>query len=140
MPFIDAVIEDMQTLGDAALDTSSPFDEATVFGEVRGLRMRTWAAECKAHAGDGKFMDMIGKGLGLVTLASLRLLLLTTPLLPSSASALRMRCRCGRCSCSRKSERCVRCVQLALPLLCGSRNSLTVKRMKLGFQAGADGR
>jgi len=40
MPFIDAVIEDMQTLGDAALDTSSPFDEATVFGEVRGLRVR----------------------------------------------------------------------------------------------------
>ncbi len=35
MPFIDAVIEDMQTLGDAALDTSSPFDEAAVFGEVQ---------------------------------------------------------------------------------------------------------
>jgi hypothetical protein len=34
MPFIDAVIEDMQTLGDAALDTSAPFDEAAVLNEV----------------------------------------------------------------------------------------------------------
>jgi hypothetical protein len=34
MPFIDMVIEDMQTIGDAALDTSSPFDEATVLNEV----------------------------------------------------------------------------------------------------------
>ena len=40
MPFIDAVIEGMQMLGNAALDTSSPFDEATVFGEVQGLRVR----------------------------------------------------------------------------------------------------
>ena len=62
MPFIDAVIEDMQTLGDAALDTSSPFDEATVFGEVRGLRVRTQTAECKAHAGDGH--DEQGAGAG----------------------------------------------------------------------------
>ena len=62
MPFIDAVIEDMQTLGDAALDTSSPFDEATVFGEVRGLRVRTQTAECKAHAGDG--YDEQGAGAG----------------------------------------------------------------------------
>jgi hypothetical protein len=65
MPFIDAVIEDMQTLGDAALDTSSPFDEATVFGchgEVRGLRVRAWAARCKAHAGDGH--DEQGAGAG----------------------------------------------------------------------------
>ena len=62
MPFIDAVIEDMQTLGDAALDTSSPFDEATVFGEVRGLRVRTWTAGCKAHAGDGH--DEQGAGAG----------------------------------------------------------------------------
>jgi len=64
MPLIDAVIEDMQTLGDAALDTSSPFDEATVFGEVRGLRMRMWAAGCKAHAGDGH--DEQGAGAGQV--------------------------------------------------------------------------
>ena len=35
MPFIDMVIEDMLTIGDAALDTSSPFDEAAVLHEVR---------------------------------------------------------------------------------------------------------
>ena len=34
MPFIDMVIEDMLTIGDAALDTSSPFDEAAVLNEV----------------------------------------------------------------------------------------------------------
>ena len=62
MPFIHAVIEDMQTLGDAALDTSSPFDEATVFGEVRGLRVRTQTAGCKSHAGDGH--DEQGAGTG----------------------------------------------------------------------------
>jgi hypothetical protein len=64
MPFIDAVIEDMQTLGHAALDTSSPFDEVTVFGEVRGLllRVRTQTAVCKAHAGDGH--DEQGAGAG----------------------------------------------------------------------------
>ncbi len=28
------VIEDMQTIGDAALDTSAPFDEAAVLHEV----------------------------------------------------------------------------------------------------------
>jgi hypothetical protein len=38
MPFIDMVIEDMQTVGDAALDTSAPFDEAAVLSEVRPLR------------------------------------------------------------------------------------------------------
>lgn len=34
MPFIDMVIEDMQTIGDSALDTSAPFDEAAVLSEV----------------------------------------------------------------------------------------------------------
>ena len=57
MPFIDAVIEDMQTLGHAALDTSSPFDEAIVFGEVRGL-----TAGRKAHAGDGHYEQAAGAG------------------------------------------------------------------------------
>jgi hypothetical protein len=62
MPFIDVVIEDMQTLGDAALDTSSPFDEAIVFGEVRGLQVRTLTARCKAHAGDGHYEQAAGAG------------------------------------------------------------------------------
>ena len=62
MPFIDAVTEDMQTLGDAALDTSSPFDEATVFGEVRGLRVRAWAAVLRRGVGDGH--DEQGAGAG----------------------------------------------------------------------------
>ncbi len=58
MLFIDVVIEDMQTLGDAALlDTSSPFDEAIVFGEVRGL-----TAGRKAHAGDGHYEQAAGAG------------------------------------------------------------------------------
>jgi hypothetical protein len=39
MPFIDMVIEDMLTIGDAALDTSSPFDEAAVLNEVPRRRM-----------------------------------------------------------------------------------------------------
>jgi hypothetical protein len=46
MPFIDAVIEDMQTLGDAALDTSSPFDEAAVFGEVHGRGVTAHVSMC----------------------------------------------------------------------------------------------
>ena len=69
MPFIDSVIEDMQTLGDAALDTSSPFDEATVFGEASGSRV-----QCLRHGVTRKqVMDMMTKELGLVKLT-------TTPL------------------------------------------------------------
>ena len=67
MPFIDAVIEDMQTLGDAALDTSSPFDEATVFGEVRGLRVRTRGQQGVRRK---QVMDMMSKELGLVKLTT----------------------------------------------------------------------
>ena len=67
MPFIDAVIEDMQTLGDAALDTSSPFDEATVFGEVRGLRVRTRGQQGVRRT---QVMDMLSKELGLVKLTT----------------------------------------------------------------------
>ena len=67
MPFIDAVIEDMQTLGDAALDTSSPFDEATVFGEVRGLRVRTRGQQGVSRT---QVMDMMSKELGLVKLTT----------------------------------------------------------------------
>ena len=62
MPFIDAVIEDMQMLGDAALETSSPFDKATVFGEVRGLLVRTWTAGRNAPAVDRH--DEQGAGAG----------------------------------------------------------------------------
>jgi hypothetical protein len=42
MPFIDMVIEDMLTIGDAALDTSSPFDEAAVLNEVPAACHPCW--------------------------------------------------------------------------------------------------
>jgi leucyl-tRNA synthetase len=43
MPFIDMVIEDMLTIGDAALDTSSPFDEAAVLNEVMDMMTKELA-------------------------------------------------------------------------------------------------
>ena len=70
MPFIDAVIEDMQTLGDAALDTSSPFDEAAVFGEVHGRGVRDGARLNVLRVTRKQVMDMMSKELGLVKLTT----------------------------------------------------------------------
>jgi len=67
MPFIHAVTEDMQTLGDAALETSSPCDKATVFGEVRGLRVRARGQQGIRRT---QVMELISKELGLVKLTT----------------------------------------------------------------------
>ena len=67
MPFIDMVIEDMQTVGDAALDTSAPFDEAAVLGEV--LPPPHPCLPCSLTR-RSQVMDMMSKELSLVKLTA----------------------------------------------------------------------
>jgi hypothetical protein len=69
MPFIDMVIEDMLTIGDAALDTSAPFDEAAVLNEV----IRPTRPSQQHNVNCKQVMDMMSRELALVKLT-------TTPL------------------------------------------------------------